>query len=152
MMHLLGALAVLLFLFSAPVQAQRAPGDIGLGGQIGEPSGVTVKVYNPGTVSYDFLAAWDLDNFFFMNVHGLYERHLGTMSSVHLFFGPGGFIGVEDRPGGGDDDAVAGVSGSFGLNVLFDRFEVYAQVTPRLAVIPETDGDVGGGLGFRYYF
>lgn len=146
-------LGVLHLLWCAyPAHAQRAPGDIGLGGQIGEPSGVTLKVYNPRSVSYDVLAAWDLDDFFFLNAHALYERHLGDTPNVHFFFGPGGFIGVNDRPRGEEDDAVAGISGTFGLDFLIERFEIYGQITPRLEVVPETEGDIGGGLGLRYYF
>lgn len=134
-------------------QAQRRSGAIGLGGQIGEPSGITLKVYNPGAMSYDFLAAWDADDdFFFLNVHGVYERHLGNTQNAHFFFGPGVFVGFKDRPRDQDDDAVAGISGTFGLDVLIDQFEIYGQLTPRLAVIPETDGDIGGGIGFRFYF
>lgn len=130
--------------------AQRAPGDVGIGGQIGNPSGVTLKVYRPNFPSYDILAAWDLDDFFFVNVHGLYERHLGNTERVHFFFGPGGFLGVDERPG--DDEVIAGLSGRVGLNVIIERFEIYGQVTPRISVVPDTEGDIGGGLGIRYYF
>lgn len=143
-------------------QAQRTPGSLGLGGQIGSPSGITLKVYNPNTISYDVLAAWDLGDFFFLNVHGLYERPLdleGT-SGVEYFFGPGGYIGFEDRrvgPPGRDDDTdtetVLGISGRLGINVPFeDRFEFFVQITPRINLIPDTEGDFGGGVGLRYYF
>lgn len=131
-------------------EAQRAPGDVGIGGQVGNPSGLSIKVYRPGFPSYDILAAWDLDRFYFVNVHGLYEHHLGNSERVHVFFGPGGFVGVDDRPG--DDEVDAGLSGRLGLNVLAGQFEIYVQATPRLTVIPDTEGDVGGGVGIRYYF
>ena len=132
-------------------QAQRQPGAIGIGGQIGQPSGITLMVYNPSAMSYDFLAAWDTDDFFFLNAHGLFERHLGNRGQLHFFYGPGAFIGFRDRDEG-DDDTVAGLSGRVGLGLLIDRFEIYGQVTPRLALTPGTEGDVGGGLGFRFYF
>lgn len=142
------------------VQAQRVPGAVGLGGQIGSPSGITLKVYNPNTISYDFLAAWDLDDFFFLNVHGLYERplRLEGIRGVEYFFGPGGYIGFTDRedgpPGrGDDDDVVLGISGRLGVNVPFeDRFEFFVQITPRINLVPDTEGDFGGGVGLRYYF
>jgi hypothetical protein len=38
------------------------------------------------------------------------------------------------------------------LNVIIERFEIYAQITPRISVVPDTEGDVGGGVGLRYYF
>ncbi len=138
--------------FTAPdALAQRMPGQVGIGAQIGEPSGVTLMVYSPRGMSYDFLAAWDMNDFFFLNAHGLFEQHFGRSERAHFFYGPGAFIGIEDRPRGTDDDVVAGVSGRIGVGYLFDRFEVYGQVTPRLALTPATDGDIGGGIGFRFF-
>ena len=137
-------------LLDQPASAQRAPGDIGLGLEIGEPSGITLFVYSPPGPSWDFLAAWDIDDFFFLNLHAVFERHLGARNDLHFFFGPGGFIGVRDR--GDDDDVVIGISGTFGLGFLIERFEIYGRVTPRLSVVPDTDGDVGAGVGFRYFF
>lgn len=132
--------------------AQRSGGDVGLGLQVGEPSGVTLQFYNPASLSWDFLAAWDVDDFFFLNVHGLYHRRLGQQHDVHLFYGPGAFIGVHDRGRGRDDDVVVGISGTLGIGAMIERFQVYGAVTPRLSVIPDTDGDVGAGVGVRYYF
>ena len=133
-------------------QAQRRPGNVGVGAQIGEPSGLSLLVYDPRRMSYDFLAAWDLDDFFFLNVHGIYERHLDNTQNLHFFNGPGAFIGVRDRPRPRDDDVEAGVSATFGLGILIERIELYARITPRLTLIPRTDRDFGGGLGIRFYF
>lgn len=147
---LAGLIAVALTATALPAEAQRAPGALGAGGQVGSPSGVTLKVHNPQAISYDFLAAWDLDDFFFLNVHGLYERpfRAENVDNLEYFFGPGAYVGFED-----DDDAVFGISGTFGLNFLFEqRFEIYAQLTPRINLVPDTDGNLGGGLGLRYYF
>lgn len=148
------AFVVALFLTAGPAHAQRVPGAAGLGGQVGDPSGVSLKIYNPNALSYDFLAAWDLNDFFFMNVHGLYERplELENTSGLEYFFGPGAFVGIQERPAG-EDDVVFGISGRIGVNIpLEDRFEFYVQFTPRINLVPDTDGDLGGGLGVRYYF
>lgn len=140
-----------------PAEAQRTSGAAGLGGQIGEPSGLTLKVYNQSAPSYDFLAAWSFsDDFFFLNAHAQWNQNLNAQNvnqGFEWFFGPGAFIGVADRSNSQDDEAVLGVSGRVGLNfIVNDQFELYGQVTPRISVIPDTEGDVGGGLGFRYYF
>lgn len=133
-------------------EAQRAPGSVGVGLQLGEPSGLSVKVYNPQSVSYDFLAAYDLNEFFYVNGHGTYEAHLGSSSNAHAFFGPGAFLGVRDNEGDADDDVEAGLSATAGLSYVISRVELYARVTPRLALTPATEGDLGGGFGIRYYF
>lgn len=134
--------------------AQRTSGATGLGGQIGEPTGVTLKIYNAGAPSYDFLAAWDLDDFFFLNVHALFEDDLdadGIDPDLEWYIGPGGFIGILDTPG--DDESLIGASGTIGLAMIFNnQVELYGQITPRITLIPDTDGDFGGGIGLRYYF
>ena len=137
-------------LLSATAAAQAPPGDTGLGGQIGDPSGVTLKLYQRPGFAFDFLAAWDLDRFFFVNAHALYERPIPD-SPLRYYLGPGVVVGVNEGPDE-ENDAVIGVSGQFGVNFFVDQFEVFLQLTPRLNVIPDTDGHIGGGVGLRYYF
>lgn len=149
--RLLALLCCSLFLLASPAHAQRTDGAVGIGGQIGDPSGVTLKIYHPGRFSYDFLAAWDLDDFFFLNLHAVRERHLGNTPRLHYFYGPGAFIGVRDRAPD-DDDLVLGISGTLGISYVVDELEFFGQITPRLSVVPDTDGDVGGGVGVRFYF
>ncbi len=138
---------------SLPAQAQRAPGAAGLGVQAGEPSGVTLKIYNPNQPSYDFLAAWSFDNFFFLNAHILFERRLSPENveqPVQWYIGPGAYIGVSDDPGA---EAGLGVSGTIGIDILLaDQFELYLQATPRFELVRETEPFLGGGIGLRYYF
>lgn len=156
--HLRTTIAVL-FAFAlcaahTTVHAQRTSGAVGLGGQLGDPTGVTLKIHNANTPSYDFLAAWDLDDFFFLNAHALFENDIDTEDfdpDLNWFIGPGGFVGFFDGPV--EEEARFGVSGTIGLNLVFNRrVELYARFTPRINLLPNTDGDVGGGLGVRYYF
>lgn len=147
-----------LLLAAAPdVQAQSRPGTTGIGGQVGDPSGLSLKFYPQGDLAYDFLAAWDLnDDFFFLNVHGVYDRPLGD-TPLGFFYGPGILLGLygddDDRPGRGDEDneVALGLSGTFGITFFIERFELYGRITPRLLLVPSTEGDIGGGIGLRYY-
>ena len=68
---------------------------------------------------------------------------------MNYYLGPGAFVIIKERR---DDDILLGISGNFGINFFIERFEVFLQITPRLSVVPDTDGDVCGGVGLRYYF
>jgi len=142
---------------ATPTHAQRTSGSVGVGAQLGDPSGVTLKIYNQGAPSYDFLGAWSgVNEFFFLNAHALFENSISADNldqPLEWYVGPGAFIGTFEGGGPFSGEAVIGVSGTIGLQmVLADHFELYLQATPRFAVIPGTEGDIGGGLGLRYYF
>lgn len=150
----LGLIVLLVGLLSISdlaVAQTRSATSIGLGGQIGDPSGVTLKFRDPGGISYDFMAAWDTGDFFFLNVHGLFERHVGRHNNVHLFYGPGAYLGWRERSRR-DDDTIVGISATVGIGVILEQFELFGQLIPRLDLSPATDGDFGVGVGVRYYF
>ena len=131
--------------------AQRAAGSLGIGAQFGQPTGLSLKIYQPEGISTDILAAWDLDDFFFLNVYGLIERHISNSERFHYFVGPGAFVGLHDRETEEGDEFAAGISGNFDLNIILRSLEIYGQFTPRLQLIDETSGDLGGGIGIRFY-
>ena len=148
--RLLSLLASVLFLCATfQLSAQRAAGDVGIGIQFGQPSGLSLQIYQPRGMSPDFLAAWDLNDFFFLNVHGVFNNHIGNSEKLHFFYGPGGFIGIIDREG--QDDIDLGVSGTIGLSLMIKKLELYIRATPRLALLDGTEADVGGGFGVRFF-
>lgn len=155
------AVALLLMLagwgFARPVEAQVGAGSWGIGAHFGEPTGLTIKTYS-GTPAragrsfnaYDILFGWDFDDYFFVNAHALREGRLGD-SPLNYFLGPGLFLSYSDR-GRNDDEVGFGISGQFGINYYVERFELFVQLTPRLRLVESTEGDMGGGIGVRYYF
>ncbi len=139
----------------AQVQLGPAPdATFGVGGQIGDPSGVSLKFYEQPGIAWDLLLAFDLSSdsdFVFFNAHRVWERPIeGT--PLRYYYGPGGFVGFDDGPGDDDDDVVLGGSFTLGLTLFIERVEIFANLTPRLRLLPATDGGFGGGLGLRYYF
>lgn len=134
--------------------------NVGVGFQVGDPTALNLHFRNTsGAMRPDILFAWDFDDndrdFFFVNVHGLWFKRLGTKEPFNFYYGPGAFIGIRDHDGRGrddDDDVVVGVSGNFGVNYEFPRVDIFLQLTPRLAIVPDTDFEPGGGLGVRFFF
>lgn len=136
------------------ISAQRTTGQVGIGFQVGSPTGLSLQFYRETGMYADILFAYDLDDFYFINVHGLWDTHLDREQQFHFYYGPGLFLGFRDNNGTEDefDNPEFGMSGNFGLNYVFGRAEIFGQLTPRLSVIPETDFEFGGGLGLRFFF
>lgn len=133
--------ALLSFLFLSP--AVFAQSGVGIGAQVGSPTGLSLKVD-----SFDFLAGWNLNNdSFYGSVHYiLSEPQLGTTTpALRAFYGPGVFVGVRN------DNASMGISFSVGISYYVDRLEFFGQLSPRFRLIESTDFDLGGGVGFRIY-
>lgn len=140
---------LLLSLHTSEIYAQKHPGDFAIGAQFGQPTGLTIQLYRP-TTSIDFLAAWDLDDFFFLNMHLLFDTGLNNRNTVNFFYGPGAYIGIRDRDPL-EDEVELGLSGSFGIDFMIRKFQIFFQATPRLSLVESTNFDMGGGVGFRIY-
>ncbi len=136
-----------------PNQKVQAQGGLGLGIQFGSPSGLSLKKYNASGMSLDVLAAWDLDRFFFVNVHGIWERPIGR-SGLNLIYGPGAFWGIERQRNTVEEGkkSVIGLSGTVGLNIYLGQIEIFGVLTPRISLTNTSDFHGGGGVGFRYMF
>ncbi len=147
-------IGLLFFLLSySQLHAQRPSPSFGIGFQAGDPTGLSMQFYKNHGVTTDILLAYNWEDFFFLNVHGLWNVHLDSHERFHFFYGPGAFVGERDyQSEGRDDDVEAGVSGNFGLNFVLHRVELFGQVTPRLALTPGTNFEWGGGLGLRFFF
>ena len=146
-------LIICLFL-GQTAQAQRADRAFGIGFQAGNPTALALQFYKAHGVSTDILVAYDLNDFLFVNIHGLWNTHLDQSGTWHLFYGPGGFIGRRNREFSDKryDKVEAGISGNFGLNAVVRPVEFFGQITPRFALTPATNFNLGGGVGIRFFF
>lgn len=146
-------LIICLFLCRA-TQAQRPDHAFGIGFQAGNPTGLALQFYKAHGVSTDILIAYNLKDFLFVNIHGLWNTHLDQKGLWHLFYGPGGFVGIRDQNLSDKryDKVEAGISGDFGVNAVAGRVEFFGQLTPRLSLTPATNFNLGGGVGMRFFF
>jgi hypothetical protein len=128
--------------------AQRTPGTFNLGPQVGQPAGLTVKVYRAPGTAYSGLFTTDGADSANLHLHRLRERPLPD-SLVYLYYGPGLFLGGKAL----DQDlpvANLGVSAQAGLNFYAERFEVFVHLTPSFRLLPEVRLGLGGSVGLRY--
>lgn len=125
-----------------------ATAQVGIGGQVGDPTGLSLK-FGAGRGAIVLDAEWDFDDAYFVQGHYyLRERRLrATASDVRIFYGPGAFI-----TSAGSDDPNAGISFDAGLGFyVTPEIEIFGRLTPRLRLTNDTDFDFGGGVGLRFY-
>lgn len=129
--------------FAAAAEAQ-----VGIGGQVGDPTGLSIKA-GLGRGAIMGTVGWDLDDSITAEVHYLLrERRLsGTASDVRIFYGPGVYLRSPEN-----GDVVFGISLGAGLGIMVAReIEIYGLISPRLQLVEQTDFDLGGGIGARIY-
>ena len=132
-------------LLAAFLAAPAASAQVGIGGLIGEPTGLTVKLGGgAGGVAVDV----GLDGDLFVQAHYLIReaRLRGAGADVRFLFGPGGFFQNSDP------DAFVGVSALVGLSVyVAPEFEIFGQLTPGIVLTPDVTDNVGASVGLRFY-
>ena len=135
--------------------ATGAPaGDVGLGVMVGEPTGLSLKVWSGSRTAFDAAAGWSLNENDWIYLHGDYLWHrydlqLDAPGALPFYFGIGARVLLHE----GDDSRV-GVRVPLGLDYITrdHRFDIFLEVAPIVDLAPDTGFDVSGGLGARFYF
>jgi hypothetical protein len=128
-------------------------GDVGLGIILGEPTGVSFKMWTGKTVAIDGGAAWSFVNGgTFFQIHGdllfhsfdLFQVEKGKMA---LYYGFGGRVKFAA-------ETLVSLRVPLGISYQFEKtsIELFLEVVPMLDIVPATEVGVAGGAGFRYYF
>ncbi len=149
------ALLVVLALISlAPFAAarDRGKGDLGLGLILGDPAGVNLKYWTGATTALGASVSWAVGTEKAFHAHLDYLFHDFDMFKVKsgrlgLYYGVGGRLKT-------NGETRVGIRIPLGVTYIFERapLDVFFEVAPLLDVIPETKGDVQGGVGVRLYF
>ena len=129
-------------------------GGIGLGVIVGDPTGVTVKGWLSERSAIDAGFGWSFNHRDSPHLYADYLWHLFDVIRVDrgklpLYFGVGGRI-LWER----DRDNRAGIRAPVGIAYLCEGkpIEIFGEVVPILDVSPDTEFELSGGIGIRYYF
>lgn len=135
------------------LQAQTSTdkGQIGLGIMVGEPTGLSFKYWMGSKTAVDAGLTWSLSGNDAIGVHADYVWHKWLnveKGQLALYYGVGAALWVAESNTG------LGARIPVGLNYLFQDapLDLFIEVVPGLGVLPDTDFDVDGGIGVRYYF
>lgn len=130
-------------------QAQYRPGSTELGVVLGEPTGISIQVWQSGTTAIDGALAWSFGKHDKIHVHADYLKHNQLSvdrGSLTFYYGIGARAILTD-------DARFGARIPVGLHYVIpnSRISLFFEVAPVLDLIPATDFDVNGGIGARYF-
>lgn len=133
----------------APIDA----GDMEIGLILGEPTGLSAKLWTTENTAFDLGVAWSFGDGGHFHIHGDYLFHNFDFfdvdtGSLPIYFGIGGRVRLED------DDSRVGLRIAVGLEYILDSAPVgfFFEVVPIVDFAPETEADVNGGIGVRYIF
>ena len=150
MKKILGLLIVLLTFIQINISAQEK--GFGLGIILGQPTGVSGKLWTSGENAFDFAAAWSFSKDGNLLLQADYVWHIFRLipvSSGKLPF----YVGVGGRVVF-SDEATIGVRVPLGLDYMFSNapVDIFVELVPILDLAPSTDFDFNGGIGARYWF
>jgi hypothetical protein len=149
----LAALLVATAVGTASAQEKK----IGLGFIIGEPTGIDVKINLTKVHALEFALAWSLSDENDLHLQGDYLWHkydvikLDSSDEMPLFFGVGGRMILQEND---NVDDVFGVRFPVGLDYILANypFDIFVEVVPILDLAPDTDFDLEGAIGGRFWF
>ncbi|OGS33335.1 MAG: hypothetical protein A2293_08660 [Elusimicrobia bacterium RIFOXYB2_FULL_49_7] len=137
----------------------------GLGVILGEPTGLSAKLFVSPTTAYDFGLGWSMGGDRIDHYDGRYDG--GSRVHFHMDYLWHWFdairaseplplytgIGARINTGAGYDNS-AGLRGVFGIAWMphLPPIDIFLELVPTLQVIPSTGFGMDAGLGIRYFF
>lgn len=140
----------LLLLMAYNIQSQDR--GFGLGIILGEPTGVSAKLWTGSVNALDFAAAWSFKGDGDLLLQADYVWHSFNLINVSsgklpLYYGIGGRIIFSNDP-------YIGARIPVGLDYEFANapIDIFVEIVPILDLAPSTKFNLGGGIGVRFWF
>ncbi len=129
-----------------------AQGTFGLGIVVGEPTGISGKLWISERSAFDAGAAWSFSDEAALTLQVDYLLHNFDLIDVEtgqlpVYFGVGGRVKFES-------ESRAGVRIPFGLAYIFDGMplDAFFEIAPILDLVPDTEFNVNAAIGIRFFF
>ncbi len=141
---------MLCFLSSITVSAKAH--NFGLGISVGEPTGLSGKLWTGNNTAIDGALAWSFGHEDAFHLHSDFLVHNYKWIKVSegrlpVYYGIGGRIKMED-------DSKVGVRIPVGLNYQFADapLDIFLEIVPILEMVPATDFNMNAAIGIRFFF
>ena len=127
--------------------ATYAQGNFGIGIILGEPTGLSAKLYTGSSTAFDFAAAWSFKGDGNLLLQADYVWHSSLAKELALYYGIGGRVIFQKDP-------LVGARIPIGLDYRFSSapIDIFVELVPILDLIPSTNFNLGGGIGIRFWF
>lgn len=124
----------------------------GLGIILGEPTGLSAKLWTGNSTAIDGAVSWSSGRNNVLHLHADYLIHNFNLIKVEkgefpFYYGIGGRVKLTSDP-------TVGVRIPVGLEYIFASAPVgiFLEIVPVLDLVPNSDFDINAGLGVRYFF
>ena len=139
-------LSSLIILGSILVNAQYS---VGIGAAIGNPSGLSVKVFTDQSKAFDFTFGWWVD---YTALTGIYEIHIPLAQQLKFYLGPGAHIG-SGKGAYQDSKLFIGADGALGAEWKPEAaIAVAMDFRPRIDIGAQTSFYPSAQIAVRYAF
>lgn len=124
--------------------AEAQDNGFGLGVILGEPTGLSGKLWLGGETAIDGAAAWSFNKGGDLHIHADYLLHsLG--GELGLYYGIGVRVKLEE-------DRRAGIRFPLGVSYIAKTpLDIFLEAAPLLDLAPSTAFRVNAAIGFRYF-
>ncbi len=134
---------------------------VGVGAQIGNLSGLTVRLFKADTLhvqqekvplehrpmAMEWLFEWSLRNSYTLHTNFLHSQRIPG-SALTLDIGFGLITRLETEQG--SRRFIPGISQQTGVHFFRSRYEVFLRAVPHVRIEPAFKLFMGGGMGIRY--
>ncbi|MCZ6677663.1 MAG: hypothetical protein O7E52_10465 [Candidatus Poribacteria bacterium] len=132
---------------------------LGLGVFFGEQTGLSLKQWNGSLRAIVGGVAWSFGDRDKLHLHADYLLHNFNVFQIEtgilpLYYGLGARVKLEEGKGTTDGDNRVGVRLPVGINYIFENapIDIFLEIVPVFDLIPNTDFEVKGSIGIRYFF
>lgn len=135
-------------------QSANAQDEFGLGIIVGEPTGISAKKWLTREHAVDLGVAWSFSHDTSVQLHADYLYHRVYFFDaddyegvIPVYFGIGGRTVMSDDP-------RIGIRFPVGIGRTLREYpvEFFLEIVPILDIVPDSEFDINGALGIRYYF
>ncbi len=131
------------------LDAQNRHSNTELGIIVGEPTGLSLKLWQSGSTAIGGAVAWSFGRNESVHIHADYLKHnplQADRGSLALYYGLGARALLADNTKFG-----ARIPIGLQYNIEGTRLSLFFEVAPIFDLVPATDFSVNGGIGIRYF-